>query len=412
MSSKKQKKKNKKKTQQIRKKEIKNKLEKKSFTASDRPEILKNIKKVYQEALSDSTASQAVLKFYGQDLDDLPSKVRGYSFGCGHPAGAANIEKGLKILDIGCGAGVDAIFAAKKTGVSGSVSAFDITDEMVEKARENAESAGCENTEFRVADAGEMPYEDSCFDLALSNAVIHLVPDTAQVFSEIFRVLKPQGRLVTSDIMTDSMIPKSLVKQYLKSDGLFLYGGIKIDKDYFKEIRNAGFKELEILNKTRFDVMPEFEKIMRNAGKIDDKEVQENLAKAAKVNFFVVTYEARKGDAGESISLPCKCGTLSDHRFYEVANVTINQSLMGLLKRGRLNDFYCPNCNEHLTYPRPFMFHDMEARIMVNVFPEIMRAQQENLEAAMAQARENAKQNFMRMELVFGPAALKKLLKY
>jgi SAM-dependent methyltransferase len=372
--------------------------------------VVSNIRRVYEEALADSKSSKAVLKFYGSDLDSFPENIKGYSYGCGHPAGRAGIIPGQIILDIGCGAGVDAVFAAQKTGPQGRVSAFDITEGMIEQAKKNSLALGLENIDFKVADASEIPYDDNTFDLALSNAVIHLVPDKARVFKDIFRVLKPHGRLVTSDIMTDNMIPKSLKRHYLASDGLFLYGGIKRDKDYYDEIWKAGFQELEVLDKVGFDVMPELERVLRKSGSMPEDEIQKNLLKAKKINFYVITYEARKKDSSELITLPCKCGQLSEHRFYEVANVTINRNLKQLLKKGRLNDFYCPFCGLNLSYPRPFMYHDMDARLMVNVFPSIMKDQKQNLEAAMARAKENAKKNFMRIELVFGPKALKKVI--
>lgn len=368
--------------------------------------LRENIRNVYRDALKSPGASNAGLKFYGRELDFLPSDIRGMSFGCGNPIQYAGLEPGMKVLDVGCGAGVDSLFAARIVGGQGQVAGFDITDEMVESARKNAEKAGAGNVRFETGTAEAIPFEDNWADIAISNAVIHLVPDKLKAFSEIHRVLGSQGRAVISDIVTDRPIPALLAMEYLASEGLFLYGGIVSQDRYMDNIWNSGFQEVEILHTANFDVMDEVQNLAHVSPRGNPEEWKEAMEELAGVRFKVITLEARKTDSSEEVMLPCACGNLSVHQFFEVANVTISRKLRSLMARGALNTYSCPHCGRGLPYPRPFMFHDMERRKMVHVFPRTMESQREPLERAMEEARQKAMENMIFMSLVFGSEEL------
>ena len=144
--------------------------------------------------------SAKVLGYDANEIDGLPVEVTESFSGVGNPLSLGKITPGQTVLDLGCGAGLDSILAARRVGQSGTVIGIDMTPEMLDKAKRNAVSAGVSNIEFHLAEADELPVEDETVDVVISNGVFNLCLDKPKVLAELTRILTPGGRLQMADI--------------------------------------------------------------------------------------------------------------------------------------------------------------------------------------------------------------------
>jgi len=185
-----------------------------------------------------------------EELGDLPDAAAMASAGCGNPTALAGLKEGEVVLDLGSGGGIDVFMAAKKVGPEGKAIGVDMTDEMLDLARRNAEEIGIENVEFRKGDIEDLPVEDESVDVIISNCVINLAPDKDKVFSEAYRVLKPGGRMLVSDIVTRGGLPEK-VKNDPNAWAACISGALDEDV-YLGKIRNAGFEDVKVISKRGF----------------------------------------------------------------------------------------------------------------------------------------------------------------
>ncbi len=198
-------------------------------------------------------SNQTVQKQSGQmgySQDEMKQAPAGSNLGlgCGNPVAIASLKEGEVVLDLGSGAGFDAFLASPKVGSNGKVIGVDMTDEMLEKARENAKNGGFDNVEFRKGDIETLPVEDEEVDVVISNCVINLAPDKEKVFKEACRVLKPGGRLMISDVVLVKPLPEEL-----KKDKELLVGcvsGAILKQDYLKLLEKTGFSDITIYKET------------------------------------------------------------------------------------------------------------------------------------------------------------------
>ncbi|MEF9426313.1 MAG: methyltransferase domain-containing protein [Candidatus Mariimomonas ferrooxydans] len=210
--------------------------------------VTKTVKKKFTEAAKTPEKNYYCPTGYDpKDLEHIPDEVLRVSYGCGNPAALGNIRKGETVLDLGSGGGIDCFIAAKKLGRNGKIIGVDMTDEMVEAATRNAQKVaevlGYNVVEFRKGNIMALPAEDNSVDLVISNCVINLTEDKTQVLEEIFRILKPGGKFIISDIVSSKPVPG-----YMKRDKELwsaCISGALTDRRFQEIAENAGFPEVE-----------------------------------------------------------------------------------------------------------------------------------------------------------------------
>jgi ubiquinone/menaquinone biosynthesis C-methylase UbiE len=191
------------------------------------------------------------LGYKGKDLKAVPEGAN-LGLGCGNPTALASLKKGETVVDLGAGAGFDCFLAARRVGAKGRVIGVDMTPEMIEKARQNADKSKLRNVEFRLGEIEHLPVADNTADVIISNCVINLVPDKHQAFKEAFRILKPGGRLIVSDIVLLRPLPDFVRKSVAAYVGCL--SGAALKRDYLAAIRTAGFRDIRVVSESRMAI--------------------------------------------------------------------------------------------------------------------------------------------------------------
>ncbi len=191
-------------------------------------------------------------KSAGYSVDDLKSipEEAVFGLGCGNPTALAELKEGEIVLDLGSGGGIDVFLAANKVGESGKVIGVDMTDEMVETSTKNAKEGDYQNVEFKLGEIENLPIEDGSIDVIISNCVINLTPDKLIAYKEAFRVLKPGGRILVSDLVTEGEVPEE-IKRSFQAWSECIAGAME-KQDYLNTIKEAGFSDVEIVEQHYF----------------------------------------------------------------------------------------------------------------------------------------------------------------
>jgi arsenite methyltransferase len=215
----------------------------------------------------DRREAARALGYTDADLDAIPEQAN-LGLGCGNPVALADLKPGEVVVDLGAGAGIDALVAAPRVGPAGRVIGVDMTPEMLERARENAVRMGVARTvEFREGMIEQLPVVNDSADVVISNCVINLSPDKRQAFREAFRVLKPGGRLAVSDIVLTRPLPPELAG-FAEAYVACVAGALPAD-EYVAAIEAAGFVDLRISRRPAAELL---------AGLLEDPSVQAALA--------------------------------------------------------------------------------------------------------------------------------------
>jgi arsenite methyltransferase len=198
--------------------------------------------------------AQSVSKSIGYTDEDLGAVPQGANLGlgCGNPVALASLKEGETVLDLGSGAGFDCFLASSKVGTEGRIIGVDMTPEMIDKARKNAKNGGYENVEFRLGEIENLPAADNSVDVVISNCVVNLVPDKGRAFRETFRVLKPGGRLMISDLVLLKELPEVIMNSIEAYIGCL--SGASMRDEYLESMRAAGFEDVRIVEEAAFPI--------------------------------------------------------------------------------------------------------------------------------------------------------------
>jgi SAM-dependent methyltransferase len=192
-------------------------------------------------------AGKSISEQIGYSKTELSSVPEGadLNLGCGNPVALASLKEGETVVDLGSGGGLDCFLAAKKVGAKGKVIGVDMTAEMLERARANCKKSGYGNVEFRLGEIENLPIADNTADIIISNCVINLSPNKQRVFNEAYRVLKPTGRLMISDMVVLGEIPQKIRNSILAYVGCI--AGAENKDDYLGKIKQAGFQKIRVI---------------------------------------------------------------------------------------------------------------------------------------------------------------------
>ncbi|HSP97556.1 MAG TPA: arsenite methyltransferase [Candidatus Dormibacteraeota bacterium] len=232
--------------------------------ANDPKQVRELVRRRYAEIARDGSVNPAgccgpqpaqIAERIGYSAQETTAVPEGANLGlgCGAPLAAATLNEGETVLDLGSGAGFDAFLASRAVGPAGKVIGVDMTDEMLAKARANAQQAGFANVEFRKGYIEALPVDDASVDVVLSNCVINLVPDKAAVYREVARVLRPGGRMVVSDVVLNEKLPEVVAANVAALTGCV--AGAALREQYLATITAAGLCEIEIVSDKGFGAM-------------------------------------------------------------------------------------------------------------------------------------------------------------
>jgi len=224
-------------------------------------EIKKFVKKRYAEIASKGgscspSCSARIVKqaraigYTDEEIRSIPPEAAVMGLGCGNPTAVAGLKEGETVLDLGSGGGLDVFLAAQKVEENGHVIGIDMTEEMIEKARQTANQHGYKNVEFRIGEIENLPIEDKSIDVIISNCVINLSSDKLTVFKEAFRVLKSGGRMLISDLVTEGELPEDIKRSFDAWAGCI--GGALEKQEYLDTIKKTGFRHVNVVAEHSF----------------------------------------------------------------------------------------------------------------------------------------------------------------
>ena len=229
-----------------------------------------------------------------EDLDSVPAEAN-MNLGCGNPVALASLREGETVIDLGSGGGLDCFLASKKVGKTGKVIGIDMTPEMIDRARDNCRRGKYTNVEFRLGEIENLPVADNTADVIISNCVINLSPNKSRVFEEAFRVLKPNGRMLISDMVLLKEIPPEIMGNIAAYIGCI--AGAEKKHRYLELIKRAGFENVHIIEETPMSyealITDETAKQIMNDLKINKKQAAELLGTVVSLKVSATKPEQR-----------------------------------------------------------------------------------------------------------------------
>jgi len=245
------------------------------------------------------------LGYATQDLAAVPEGAN-LGLGCGNPVALASLKPGDTVLDLGSGAGFDAFLASQRVGPEGRVIGVDMTPEMIARSSTLARTHGYANVEFRLGDIEALPVADGTVDAIISNCVVNLTTDKARTFREAFRVMKPGGRLMVSDLVLERPLPEA-IRQDLDAYGACIAGAL-LKADYLQTIEAAGFERVTVASERRYGLDMFSPELLAAARQRYPDLSAEDLASAAGA-VLSIQVEGTKAETGRACGCaPTCCG--------------------------------------------------------------------------------------------------------
>ena len=194
----------------------------------------------------------SLVTYDDDQISNIPADAVENSFGCGNPLAFSDVKPGDTVVDLGSGAGIDLLVAAEIVGVNGQVIGIDMTDAMISRARKNITAAGAENAEVRQGLIEDMPVADGTADWIISNCVINLSPEKDRVFTEIWRVLKPGGKMQVSDVVMDDGALPNWLRNNAHLHSACISGAIT-ERAYIRGLKDVGLVNAHVKERMTFD---------------------------------------------------------------------------------------------------------------------------------------------------------------
>ncbi|MCK5686360.1 methyltransferase domain-containing protein [bacterium] len=341
--------------------------------------IRDNIKKLYnKEASQDADLANAGGKIYGEDLELLPPELVKAAYGCAHPSLHVS-NKSYRILDLGCGQGVDSYLLRLRKGKDAFITGIDLAYEMTLRASQYVNS-----NSFLCGSGEALPFKEDSFDCVISNAVIHLSTEKESLFSELNRVLLSSGELVSGDIVLergDSMNPM-VHDEFISSDGLFLYGGIIPEDDYFSNCFNGGFNKVEIIEKRGIGDLVKAVEIFAKKSRMSGRKKKKLKAWAANTTMNIIVYKALK-EFGVSQNIVCpSCMTIMNLTIAEeIEQDFISERVLKKILDKKINYIACEKCGMEKEIGIPFVYRT--SNYVYHVFPKVCASEEEMLTQKM-----------------------------
>lgn len=317
--------------------------------------------KIYNDEAKNNTQKALAGYKLSNDFDEIPDEIKKLSLGLWNPLLKAVIpaKTGNYMLDIGCGSGFDIYYLSKRFK-GAKIFGVDLTFKLLKKGKKVFKN---QNIPLNIVNANitSLPFKDNSFDFALSHAVIHLIREKHKSFMEIYRILKDNGLLIVCDPVISGKMPEFLIDEYNNSDGIFIYGALK-DIDFYKNTaQNCGFSYFDLIEYEMFYPQKEIINLLKKRYHQLPVKLEKEILK---LKFYITVIGlSKKNKFGYRKTMCDNCNKEIIIPYNSFVNTLKDPELKEDIIKNRLNIYTCPDCNQIIDTPEPFLFINTNGRI-------------------------------------------------